>query len=198
MTTSPVTPPSASAAPASSSAAPPGASSAPALTAPVADTPPPVDKLEAEAGAETTTVNAAEAPRGNRTDAQLPLSELLSRASAARRAGDVARARTLLDRALIVSPGNVEAYSTLGDLARAGGDLAGAKANYAYALATSPRYSPALLGLADTEWDQGDRVSAQRHYRALVSSASAPPERAKTRATGAAPTTAISGSPMGR
>jgi tetratricopeptide (TPR) repeat protein len=81
-----------------------------------------------------------------------------------------------------VSPGNVEAYTGLGDLARSGGDLAGAKASYERALATSPSYSSALLGLADSEWDLGERGSAARHYRALVSSASSPPDRAKTRA----------------
>jgi tetratricopeptide (TPR) repeat protein len=88
----------------------------------------------------------------------------------------------------VVNPGNVEAYAGLGELSRAGGDLTGAKASFEKALATSPSYSPALLGLADTEWDLGERASAQRHYRTLVSNASSPPERAKARAAGAAPT----------
>lgn len=96
----------------------------------------------------------------------------------------------------MVNPGNVEAYAGLGELSRAGGDLAGAKASFEKALATSPSYSPALLGLADTEWDLGDKAAAQRHYRALVSNASSPPERAKARAappgaTEPAPTSTI-------
>jgi len=90
----------------------------------------------------------------------------------------------LLDRALVVSPGNVEAYSGLGELARAGGDLAGAKTNFERAIATSPGYSPALLGLADAEWDLGNHAAAQRHYRQLLQNASSPPERAKARANG--------------
>ena len=105
----------------------------------------------------------------------------------------MARARTLLDRALVVSPGNVEALSGLGDLARAGNAIAGAKASYERALATSPTYSPALLGLADAEWDLGDQTNAARHYRMLVLNASSPPERAKTRAAG--PSGVTTGSP---
>ena len=131
------------------------------------------------------------------SDAALPLAELLTRASAARRSGDSARAKTLLDRALVVSPGNVEAYTGLGDLARSKGDLAGAKASYERALATSPTYSAALLGLADAEWDLGDHANAQRHYRTLVQNASSPPERAKTRAAGTtAPSPATSTAPV--
>jgi Tfp pilus assembly protein PilF len=125
----------------------------------------------------------------------LPLSELLTRGSAARRSGDNARARALLERALVVSPGNVEALSGLADMARGTGDLAGAKANYERALATSPGFSPALLGLADTEWDLGDRASAQRHYRTLIANGSSAPERAKTRATGASGTSGPAATP---
>jgi hypothetical protein len=119
---------------------------------------------------------------GTGDDKKLTLPELLAKASAARRSGDLSRARALLDRALVVSPGNVEAFAGLGDLSRAGGDLAGAKANYDRALGTSPSYSPALLGLADTLWDQGDRAGAQRYYKALVAQSSSPPDRARTRA----------------
>jgi Tfp pilus assembly protein PilF len=86
-----------------------------------------------------------------------------------------------------VSPGNAEAYSALAEMARSAGDLAGARANYTKALATSPNYSPAMIGLADTEWDLGDRAAAQRHYRDILAISSSPPERAKTRASDAAP-----------
>jgi hypothetical protein len=182
---------STTAAPASASAAVAPAASEANATTPA--TPPP-DKATGDAGTKATTTSASgsagatESSGRNVADNQLTLAELLTKASAARKSGDVARARALLDRALIVNPGNVEAYAGLGELSRAGGDLAGAKASFEKALATSPSYSPALLGLADTEWDLGDRASAQRHYRTLVSNASSPPERAKARAAGTAPT----------
>jgi len=117
-------------------------------------------------------------------DKTLPLSELLSRAAAAKRSSDFARAKILLDRALVVSPGNVEAHASLGDVARGQGDLPRAKASYEKALAMSPSYSPALLGMGDTLWDLGDRAGAQRHYQTLVSQSSSPPDRAKVRAAG--------------
>jgi tetratricopeptide (TPR) repeat protein len=139
------------------------------------------------AGAETS--KRTEEARAD--ERKLTLSELLTSASTARRGGDAVRARALLERALVVSPGNVEAHAGLGDLARASGDLANARTSYEKALATSPTYAPALLALADTEWELGDRAAAERHYRALVATASSPPERAKTRAgsAGAAGTT---------
>ena len=118
-------------------------------------------------------------------DSQLALSEVLSRAGAARRGGDQARAKALYERALQLSGGNVEAHAGLAEVARAQGDLAAAKANYERALAASPSYAPALLGLADVQWDQGDHEGAQRHYRELLGSHASIPERAKERARGA-------------
>jgi hypothetical protein len=120
-------------------------------------------------------------------DSQLALSEVLSRAGAARRGGDPARAKALYERALALSAGNVEANGGLAEIARAQGDLAGAKALYEKALATSPSYGPALLGVADVEWDLGERDAAQRRYRELIAASASAPERAKERAGGGAP-----------
>ena len=179
----------ASGAPASSGASSSSASSNASASA--STTAPPDKATAADPGAKTTAAGGGGAAGGAAGDSpavalgSLPLSELLTRGSAARRSGDNARARALLERALVVSPGNVEALSGLADMARGTGDLAGAKASYERALATSPGFSPALLGLADTEWDLGDRASAQRHYRTLVANGGSAPERAKTRATGA-------------
>jgi hypothetical protein len=131
----------------------------------------------------TTTVRQNGDPHAGIVADGLSLSDLLVQASAARKAGNVARAKTLFDRALVASPGNVEAYTGLGDLARMAGDLPGAKQAYERALATSPSYSSARLGLADTEWDLGDTASAQRDYRTVVDTSLSPPERARQRAT---------------
>jgi tetratricopeptide (TPR) repeat protein len=133
-------------------------------------------------------------------DSQLALPDVLERAAAARRSNDLVHAKALLERALVLSPGNAEAYGLLGDLARSQGDAAGAKAAYEKALGTSPSYFPALLGLADTEWDLGERDAAQRHYIAIVGLGRAAPERVKERALGggsssAPATTATSSSP---
>ena len=122
-------------------------------------------------------------------DSQLALSEVLSRAGAARRGGDQARAKALYERALQLSGGNVEAHAGLAEVARAQGDLSAAKASYERALAASPSYAPALLGLADVQWDQGDHEGAQRHYRELLGSHASIPERAKERAAGGAAAT---------
>ncbi len=132
----------------------------------------------------TTAAPAAERPID---DAPPSLSELLVRASAAKRAGDANKARRLFDRALVVSPGNAEAFAGLGDLARARGDLAAALRHFERSLGTSPSYAPALLGLGDTLWDVGDHAAAQRHYRQLVAQSSSVVERAKTRALAVKP-----------
>lgn len=136
--------------------------------------------------------DAREKPAASAKDAEtaiddktLTLSELLSHASAAKRGADIARAKVLLQRALTVSPENLEARTGMGDVARAQGELSKAKASYERALATSPNYSPALLGLGDTLWDLGDRAGAQRPYKTLVNQSSSPPERAKVRAASA-------------
>jgi hypothetical protein len=117
-------------------------------------------------------------------DSQLALPDVLERAAAARRSNDPVHAKALLERALVLSPGNAEAYGLLGDLAHSQGDSAGAKAAYEKALGTSPSYYPALLGLADTEWDLGERDAAQRHYIAIVGLGRAAPDRVKERALG--------------
>ena len=113
--------------------------------------------------------------------------ELLERAAAARKSGDALHAKALLERALVLSPGNAEAHGLLGDLARSQGDQAGAKAGYEQSLATSPSYYPALLGLADAEWDLGERDAAQRHYIAIIALGRSAPDRVKERALGGAP-----------
>jgi hypothetical protein len=136
-----------------------------------------------EAKPPTTGSMAERAPVG---DSQLALPEVLERAAAARKSGDAPHAKALLERALVLSPGNAEAYGLLGDLARSQGDQAGAKAAYGSALATSPSYYPALLGLADTEWDLGERDGAQRHYIAIVNLGRPAPDRVKERALGGA------------
>lgn len=133
----------------------------------------------------TTGAVAERAPVG---DSQLALPEVLERAAVARRSGDPAHAKALLERALVLSPGNAEAYGLLGDLARSQGDQAGAKEGYEKALATSPSYYPALLGLADTEWDLGERDAAQRHYIAINGLGRSAPERVKERARGSSST----------
>ncbi len=162
---------------ASASAAPPASATPPASDA-GSEKSALIAPLKVKGGA----ASSAIANGGQADTPSLPFSELLSQASAARRSGDNPRARALLERALVVNPGNVEAYAGLGDLSRAGGDLVGASTHYRRALVTSPTYAPALLGLADSEWELGDRASAQRHYRALVQASSSPPERAKARA----------------
>ena len=121
-------------------------------------------------------------------DSQLSLPDVLERAAVARRTGDPAHAKALLERALVLSPGNAEAHGLLGDLARSQGDQAGAKAAYEKALGTSPSYYPALLGIADTEWELGERDAAQRHYIAIVGLGRAAPERVKERALGGSST----------
>jgi predicted TPR repeat methyltransferase len=128
-------------------------------------------------------------PRAPIGDSQLSLPDILERAAVARRSGDSAHAKALLERALVLSPDNAEAYGLLGDLARSQGDHAGAKAGYEKALATSPSYYPALLGLADTEWDLGERDAAQRHYIAINGLGRPAPERVKERALGGSSTT---------
>jgi tetratricopeptide (TPR) repeat protein len=115
------------------------------------------------------------------------LPELLERAAAARRSGDAPHAKALLERALVLSPGNAEAYGLFGDLTRSQGDQPAAKAAYEKALATSASYYPALLGLADTEWDLGERDAAQRHYVAIIALGRPAPDRVKERALGSAP-----------
>ena len=124
-------------------------------------------------------------------DMQQALPQLLERATAARRSGDTARAKALLDRALVVNPGNTEAYAGLGEIARAQGDLAAAKGAFQRAVATSPHYSPALIGLADTLWELGERNAAQGHYREMLTYMSAPPERVKQRANVVVPITSL-------
>lgn len=114
----------------------------------------------------------------------LSLSDMLVRASTARRGGDNARAKELLTRALTLSPGNAEAYSGLGEVARAEGNMDAARSNFERALQSSPQYYPALMGLGDTLWDLGDRDGARRTYRVVVDTATSPPERAKERAGG--------------
>ena len=163
----------------------PGPSGMPASSASVGLAPP----ASASAAGGTGVGASGSAPRGGvltEVDSQLALSEVLSRAGAARRGGDQARAKALYERALQLSGGNVEAHAGLAEVARAQGDLAGAKASYERALAASPSYAPALLGLADVQWDQGDHEGAQRHYRELLGSHASIPERAKERAAGGA------------
>lgn len=96
------------------------------------------------------------------------MSELLDKAGAAKRKGDLATARDLYQRVIAMSPNNVEANGGLGDVAKAQGDLNAAKTSYERALAASPTYSPALLGLADVEWDQGNQASAKKRYMQIV------------------------------
>ena len=102
------------------------------------------------------------------TDAPGSMSELLDKAGAAKRKGDLATARDLYQRVIAMSPNNVEANGGLGDVAKAQGDLNAAKTSYERALAASPTYSPALLGLADVEWDQGNQASAKKRYMQIV------------------------------
>lgn len=102
------------------------------------------------------------------TDAPGSMSELLDKAGAAKRKGDLATARDLYTRVIAMSPNNVEANGGLGDVAKAQGDLNAAKTSYERALAASPTYSPALLGLADVEWDQGNQASAKKRYAQIV------------------------------
>lgn len=190
-------PPSAKAAStaATSSTAVPGSSNPPALSASVGLAP--AASASAGGGPAATGSPGATSRPGmlSEVDSQLALSEVLSRAGAARRGGDPTRAKALYERALQLSSGNVEAHAGLAEVARAQGDLAAAKASYERALATSPSYAPALLGLADVQWDQGDHEEAQRHYRELLGSHASIPERAKERAGGAAPATAPSAAP---
>ena len=125
-------------------------------------------------------------------DSQLALSEVLSRAGAARRGGDPARAKVLYERALALSAGNAEAHGGLAEIARSQGDFASAKASYERALSTSPGYGPALLGLGDVLWESGDRDGAAKRYRELLGVSSSAPERARERSgnAAAAPTAA--------
>jgi hypothetical protein len=174
--------------PAASAGAPPGIPSASnptsASSASSASSAAAVSSAALEAKPATTTGSIPErAPVG---DSQLALPELLERAGAARKSGDAPHAKALLERALVLSPGNAEAHGLLGDLARAQGDQAGAKAGYEKALATSPSYYPALLGLADAEWDLGERDASQRHYIAIIGLGRSAPDRVKERALGAA------------
>lgn len=184
---------------------PPVASSA-APTASVAIDLPPVPSANPTVATNTPPVNANPNPTPNPnvtpaekpvsdappvTSAQKPtvaavesgsMSELLDKAGAAKRKGDLATAKDLYTKVIGMSPTNVEANGGLGDIAKAQGDLPGAKAAYERALAASPAYSPALLGLADVEWDSGNQAEAKRRYGQIVDRmGDRAPERAKER-----------------
>jgi TolA-binding protein len=110
------------------------------------------------------------------------IADLLERASRARHAGDLAKARAVYTQVLAVHPGDVEASSGLGEVSRMSGDLAGAKRYFQDALAASPTFYPALLGLGDTLWELGDKFEAQRVYARLLSVRDTVPERVRDRA----------------
>ncbi len=172
------------------------ATSAPAVTTTAATTTvPPTTTTAHASGATTSTAtgvpgSAAGGAATGKTpnlDANLSLSELLEKASAARRSGEADRAKQLYERALSQHAGDVEAHAGLADLARAQGDLPTAKKHYAAALASSPSFYPALLGLADTQWDLGETDEARSRYQKILSMPAAAPPRVRERAGAAAP-----------
>jgi len=170
------------------------------ITLPTQDTPPQVADAAPRTAASGTALPANDVPRAAaaKEKPETPsysLPELLDRARAARKAGDLSRARDLYKRTLAAYPGNAEAYTGLGDIARQEGNLALAKTEYEKAVSTAPKYKPALLGVADAEWDLGEREAAQKHYAAILElSAATAPERVRTRA-GNAENGAESGEP---
>lgn len=92
----------------------------------------------------------------------------LDAAVAARRTGDLGRSEALLERALQLEPGNVEATAGLGDLAKRRGQLSKARSYFEAVLTRNPDYIPAVVGLADIKWADGDRAGAVTLYERVA------------------------------
>ncbi|MFO0677825.1 MAG: protein kinase [Polyangiaceae bacterium] len=93
---------------------------------------------------------------------------LVEQASAARKKGDLSRAKALYESALSSNPNSSEAVAGLGDVAAAQRDLSTAQTLYRRALSLNPNYLPAMLGLADSQWDSGDQTNAKKSYLAIT------------------------------
>lgn len=94
--------------------------------------------------------------------------DLLKRAHAARRRGDLDAAEQLFRAALVQNPGDTEALAGLGDIAKARGDKAGSMSYYEQVNQQNPSYLPAQMGLADAKWEAGDRAGAIVLYKQVV------------------------------
>ena len=96
--------------------------------------------------------------------------ELLGRAHAARKSGNLDEAERLYKAVLAKQPGDTEALSGLGDIARARGDKSGSVSYYEEVAKQNPSYLPAMMGLADAKWDAGDRAGAVALYQQVIQS----------------------------
>src|SRR5215510_2678811 len=91
--------------------------------------------------------------------------ELLLRAIAAERGGDLRLAEALYRQALALDPANAEYHHALGTLHQAQGDIQAASACFERALALDPSHAAACLCLADALMDTHDYDRALATYR---------------------------------
>ncbi|RLB57891.1 MAG: hypothetical protein DRI90_17430, partial [Deltaproteobacteria bacterium] len=126
----------------------------------------------ADAGAEADASDGDDQPDEADPDAiPADFREVLRRAHAAQKRGDLDQAERLYRAALEKSPGDSEALAGLADVARERGDTTNATKHYEEMLATNPGYLPAIVGLADIKWASGQRGAAISLYRQVVQSA---------------------------
>jgi tetratricopeptide (TPR) repeat protein len=94
--------------------------------------------------------------------------DLLKKAHAARRSGNLDEAERLYKSVLVKNPGDTEALAGLGDIARARGDTSASVDYYEKVSKDNPGYLPAMMGLADAKWESGDRAGAVALYQQVI------------------------------
>jgi YaiO family outer membrane protein len=103
-------------------------------------------------------------------------SAALSKANAARLAGDLETARCELEALLRSEPENADAWVELGFVRSASGDAPGARAAFMQALEIAPDYDDARLGLAQLAYRSGDAEAARAWLRQIDQARRSDPE----------------------
>ncbi|MGA9422659.1 MAG: tetratricopeptide repeat protein [Rhodanobacteraceae bacterium] len=90
----------------------------------------------------------------------------LQQASALLRAGEIARAREILQTLVNAEPGLTEAHRLLAGSLHASGDLAGAERALRHALGVDPNWAPTQVALGEILVETGRLDEGERHLRA--------------------------------
>jgi predicted TPR repeat methyltransferase len=82
--------------------------------------------------------------------------------------GDTAAGIRLLERSIVLEPGNADSHTNLGNLLKASGQLAPAETAYREAIALNPRDANAFSNLGVVLRAQGKRAEAEAAYREAI------------------------------